>query len=420
MNKLYVNFKMLHTIKHKKLESGEIIMSIVFAERMNKVQKSFIREILKVTENPEIISFAGGLPNPMSFPIEEIEKASQKVLKESGNEALQYSTTEGYLPLRQYIAERYFKRFGLKVEASEILITNGSQQALDLIGKIFLNKNDKIIIERPGYLGAIQAFSIFEPVFQSVPLNEGGIDIDLLENALKMHKPKLFYTVPNFQNPSGITYSAKNREMVVNTLKKHNTILIEDDPYGELRFMGEDLPPIKTYLGDNSIMLGSFSKIVSPGMRLGWICAKGEIMENLIIAKQAADLHTNYFSQRVVYQLLIDTNIENHIRKIKQMYKNQRDCMVSMIEKYFPKEVKSTKPEGGMFLWVTLPKGISSVELFELAVKENVVFVPGDAFYNNEKNTNTLRLNYTNSSEEMIEEGIKRLANAIKVIIKGI
>lgn len=411
---------MFHITKHKKIESGEIIMGIVFAERMNKVQKSFIREILKVTENPEIISFAGGLPNPISFPIEEIEKASQKVLKESGNEALQYSTTEGYLPLREYIAKRYFKRFGLKVEPSEILITNGSQQALDLIGKVLLNKDDNIVIERPGYLGAIQAFSIFEPVFQSVPLNENGIDIDLLENALEMYKPKLFYTVPNFQNPSGITYSARNREMVANTLKKHNTIFIEDDPYGELRFIGQDLPPIKTYLRDKSIMLGSFSKIVSPGMRLGWICANNEIIEKLIVAKQAADLHTNYFSQRVVYQLLIDTDLENHIKKIKQMYKSQRDCMVSMIEKYFPQEVKSTKPEGGMFLWVTLPKGISSMDLVNLAIKENVAFVPGDPFYDNEKNTNTLRLNYTNCSEEMIEEGIKRLAKAIKAIIKGI
>jgi len=404
----------------KLLESGELIMSIVFAERMNKVQKSFIREILKVTENPEIISFAGGLPNPLSFPIKETQEASQKVLTENGNSILQYSTTEGYLPLRQYIAERYLKRFGLKVEAKEILITNGSQQALDLIGKVLLNKDDNIIIERPGYLGAIQAFSIFEPVFQSVPLNEDGIDIDLLESALDIYKPKLFYTVPNFQNPSGITYSAQNREMVANTLKKHSTILIEDDPYGELRFIGQDLPPIKTYLGDMSIMLGSFSKIVAPAMRLGWICAKGEIMEKLIVAKQAADLHTNYYSQRIVHQFLIDNDLENHIKKIKQMYKNQRDCMVSMIERYFPEEVKSTKPEGGMFLWVTLPKGISSLDLFDLAAKENVAFVPGDPFYVNEKNTNTLRLNYTNCSEEMIEEGIKRLAKATREIIKVI
>ncbi|MDF2503282.1 PLP-dependent aminotransferase family protein [Clostridium sp.] len=394
-------------------------MSIVFAERMNNVKKSFIREILKVTENPEVISFAGGLPNPLSFPVKEIQEASQKVLNGNANDVLQYSTTEGYLPLRQYIAERYFKRFGLKIDADEILITNGSQQGLDLIGKVLLNKDDNILIERPGYLGAIQAFSIFEPVFTSVPVNDDGVDTNLLESSLDMHRPKLFYTVPNFQNPSGITYSEENRKITANILKKYNTVVIEDDPYGELRFMGQDLPPIRSYLEDNSIMLGSFSKIVAPAMRLGWICAKGEIMEKLIIAKQSADLHSNYYSQRVVYQFLIDNDLEKHIKKIKQLYKGQRDCMVSMIERYFPKEVKSTKPEGGMFLWITLPEGVSSLELLDLAAKENVAFVPGDPFYANEKDSNTLRLNYTNSNEKIIEEGIKRLAKVTREIIKG-
>ncbi|AND83798.1 aminotransferase class I/II-fold pyridoxal phosphate-dependent enzyme [Clostridium tyrobutyricum] len=388
-------------------------MSIKFAERMNKVQKSFIREILKVTENPNIISFAGGLPNPLSFPIKEVEEASIKVLNENGSDVLQYSTTEGYRPLREYIAQRYLKRFGLKVDADEILITNGSQQGLDLLGKIFLNKDDNVLIERPGYLGAIQAFSIFEPVFNSVPVNNDGVDIDLLEKSLAMNSPKLFYTVPNFQNPSGTTYSENNRKAAADILKKYDTILIEDDPYGELRFIGEDLQPIKTYLGDKSVMLGSFSKIVAPAMRLGWICAKGEIMEKLITAKQAADLHTNYYSQRVVHQFLMDNDIEDHIKKIRKLYKGQRDCMVSMIERYFPEGIKSTKPEGGMFLWVTLPEGISSLELFDLAAKENVAFVPGDPFYVNVKGSNTLRLNYTNSDEKSIEEGIKRLARAI-------
>ncbi|MBV4417845.1 PLP-dependent aminotransferase family protein [Clostridium tyrobutyricum] len=389
-------------------------MSIKFAERMNKVQKSFIREILKVTENPNIISFAGGLPNPLSFPIKEVEEASIKVLNENGSDVLQYSTTEGYRPLREYIAQRYLKRFGLKVDADEILITNGSQQGLDLLGKIFLNKDDNVLIERPGYLGAIQAFSIFEPVFNSVPVNNDGVDIDLLEKSLAMNSPKLFYTVPNFQNPSGTTYSEKNRKAAADILKKYDTILIEDDPYGELRFIGEDLQPIKTYLGDKSVMLGSFSKIVAPAMRLGWICAKGEIMEKLITAKQAADLHTNYYSQRVVHQFLMDNDIEDHIKKIRKLYKGQRDCMVSMIERYFPEGIKSTKPEGGMFLWVTLPEGISSLELFDLAAKENVAFVPGDPFYVNVKGSNTLRLNYTNSDEKSIEEGIKRLSRAIR------
>ncbi|WP_349255149.1 PLP-dependent aminotransferase family protein [Acetivibrio sp.] len=386
--------------------------------KIDNLHKSFIREILKVTVNPEVISFAGGLPNPASFPVEAVEKATQKVLNDDGSSVLQYSTTEGYLPLRQYIAERYLKKKGIIIDPDEILITNGSQQGLDLIGKVLLNKNDDIILEEPGYLGAIQALSIFEPKIHTVPLRDDGIDINLLEEVLKKYNPKLFYAVPNFQNPSGITYTAQNRESVANVLKNTGTIFVEDDPYGELRFMGEDVPSMKTYLGDNVILLGSFSKIIAPGMRLGWICAKREIMEKLIIAKQASDLHTNYFSQRVVYQYLVDNDIDSHIKKITELYMEQRNCMVSMIEKYFPKDVKSTKPEGGMFLWATLPEGFSSLELFEIASKKNVAFVPGDPFYINKKGTNTMRLNYTNSTEEKIEEGIKRLSEAIKQLIK--
>ncbi len=389
-------------------------MKFQFAERMNHVQKSFIREILKVTENPEVISFAGGLPNPTSFPVEEISAAAQKVLREDGKNALQYSTTEGYLPLRRMIAERYEKRFGIKISADEILITSGSQQALDLLGKIFLNKGDAVLIERPGYLGAIQALSIFEPEFHSVALGSDGVDLNSLESILRDYAPKLFYTVPNFQNPSGLTYSLENRKKTAELLKEMGTILVEDDPYGELRFLGEDIVPMKAILGDQSILLGSFSKVVSPGMRLGWICACHDIMEKLITAKQAADLHTNFFSQRVVCQYLADNDLNSHISKIKAMYKAQRDCMVEMATKYFPPQVTYTQPQGGMFMWVTLPEGMSSLTLFESASKVNVAFVPGDPFYVNEKNTNTFRLNYTNSNEAEIEEGIKHLGKAIK------
>lgn len=385
-----------------------------FASRMNNVHKSFIREILKATVNPQVISFAGGLPNPSSFPIEQIQKASQKVLSEDGSNVLQYSTTEGYLPLRQYIADRYLKKKGVKIDPEEILITNGSQQGLDLIGKVLLNKNDDILLERPGYLGAIQSLSIFEPTFHTVPLLDDGVDIEILEETIKKYNPKLFYAVPNFQNPSGITYTAQNREKVASILKNSNTLFIEDDPYGELRFIGQDVPSMKTYSKDNVILLGSFSKIIAPAMRLGWVVANREIMDKLITAKQASDLHTNYFAQRVVYQYLADNDIDRHIQKIRELYKGQRNSMVSMIEKYFPEEVKSTKPEGGMFLWATLPEGFSSLELFDIASKKNVAFVPGDPFYVNETGTNTMRLNYTNSTEEMIEEGIKRLSVAIK------
>lgn len=388
-----------------------------FAERMGNINKSFIREILKVAADPSVISFAGGLPSPVSFPVDEIKKASNTVLGEDGKNALQYSTTEGYLPLRQFIAERYMKRQGIKVDADEILITNGSQQGLDLIAKVFIDKGDDIIIERPGYLGAIQALSVFEPEFHAIDLLEDGINIEKLAEAVREHNPKLFYSVPNFQNPSGITYSTQKRLQVADIINGSGTIMIEDDPYGELRFIGEDAPSMKTYLKDAAILLGSFSKIVSPGMRLGWVVAKEEIMEKLIVAKQASDLHSNYFSQRVVYQYLQDNDIDGHISKIRALYKQQRNCMVDMIDKYFPEEVKTTKPEGGMFLWAQLPKECSSLELFEIAKQKSVVFVPGDPFYVNEKDMNTIRLNYTNSSQEMIEEGIKRLADAIKSMI---
>ncbi|MGZ7044016.1 MAG: aminotransferase-like domain-containing protein [Methanobacterium sp.] len=392
-------------------------MKYLFADRMKNVHKSFIREILKVTEEPDVISFAGGLPNPKSFPVKEINGAVTKVLSRNGDEVLQYSTTEGYLPLRKYIAERYLKK-GLKVDPDEILITNGSQQGIDLISKVFLNKGDEVLVENPTYLAAIQSFGLFEPQFKSVTLLEDGVDVNALRRMLDKNKIKLFYSVTNFQNPTGITYSGQKRKEIAKILKDELTIFVEDYPYGEIRFLGEELPPVKAYL-DNSVLLGSFSKIVSPGMRLGWIVANSEIMEKIIIAKQASDLHSNYFTQRVVYQYLTHNNVDEHIEKIKKMYRNQRNLMISMIEEYFPENVKYTKPEGGMFLWVTLPEELSSMDLFELAIKENVAFVPGKAFFTDGSGDNTLRLNFSNSDEEKIKEGIKRLGKAIYKLVKN-
>ncbi|MGZ7135734.1 MAG: aminotransferase-like domain-containing protein [Methanobacterium sp.] len=391
-------------------------MKYLFADRMKNVHKSFIREILKVTEEPDVISFAGGLPNPKSFPVKEIDGAVNKVLSRNGDEVLQYSTTEGYLPLREYIAERYLKK-GLKVDPDEILITNGSQQGIDLISKVFLNKGDEVLVENPTYLAAIQSFGLFEPQFKSVTLLEDGVDVNALRRMLDKNKIKLFYSVTNFQNPTGITYSGQKRKEIAKILKDELTIFVEDDPYGEIRFLGEELPPVKAYL-DNSVLLGSFSKIISPGMRLGWMVANSEIMEKIIIAKQASDLHSNYFTQRVVYQYLTHNNVDEHIEKIKKMYRNQRNLMVSMIEEYFPENVKYTKPEGGMFLWVTLPEELYSMDLFELAIKENVAFVPGKAFFTDGSGDNTLRLNFSNSDEEKIKEGIKRLGKSIYKLIK--
>jgi len=385
-----------------------------FSDRILKSKKSFIREILKASQKPDMISFAGGLPNPISFPVDEISAATQKVLKEDGKATLQYSSTEGYLPLREYIAKRYKDRMDIDVSPDEILITNGSQQGLDLIGKIFLNKDDKVIIERPGYLGAIQSLAIFEPEMLEVSMDDNGVKTDELEEMITKHSPKLFYCVPNFQNPSGITYSDETRKKVANIINNSNTILVEDDPYGELRFMGEHKVSIKKYIDDNMIMLGSFSKIVSPGMRMGWICAKADIMDKILTAKQAADLHSNHFSQRVLYQYLKDNDISKHIEKIKKLYKSQRECMVSMIKSSFPDCVKITEPEGGMFIWVELPKGLSAMELFERAYDKNVAFVPGTPFYAVTTDDNTLRLNYSNSNNESIEKGIKILGELIK------
>lgn len=394
-----------------------IKMNTLFANRILTTQKSFIREILKVTENPRVISFAGGLPNSSFFPVKEIKDAASKVLEEDGRNILQYSTTEGYLPLREFISKRYLEKKGLKISPDEILITNGSQQCLDLVGKTFLNKGDHVAIERPGYLGTIQAFSMFEPEFHSVPLLDDGIDTASLERTFEEHRIKMFSAVINFQNPSGITYSKQKRIELAGILRDHNSIFIEDDPYGELRFMGEDMPSVRNYLEENTILLGSFSKIVSPGLRLGWICARKEILDKTVVAKQAADLHSNYLSQRILYRYLVDNDLNEHIAKIRKAYKEQRDLMVSLIEEQFPEEITCTKPEGGMFLWVTLPENLSSMELFNRAIKENVAFVPGSPFYVGGGGENTLRLNFSNSDEEKIEKGIKRLAVIIKKVI---
>ncbi len=393
-------------------------MNHPFAARMDNVHRSFIREILKVTENPDVISFAGGLPNPGLFPVQEIARAAAKVLVEHGSTVLQYSTTEGYPPLREYIANRYLQRFGLRVEPDEILITNGSQQGLDLIGKILLDEGDPMIIERPGYLGAIQAFSLYRPLFHAVPLLEDGLDTNLFQATLNQNQIKLFYTVPNFQNPAGVTYSEQKRQEVAQLLEKQQVILVEDDPYGELRFSGQDLPSLACYLKDNPfLLLGTFSKIIAPGLRLGWICTKPAIMDKIIVAKQAADLHSNYLAQRIIYQYLVDNEIEAHIAKIRQAYRSRRDLMVSLIESHFPEEVSYFPAEGGMFLWLTLPKGVSSLDLFDYAARLKVAFVPGQAFYVDGGGYNTLRLNFSNTDEEKITVGIKRLAQATKELL---
>ena len=393
-------------------------MDSIFSDRIADVPRSFIREILKVTLDPTIISFAGGLPNRALFPVEELKAATAKVFDTMGRDVLQYSTSEGFTGLREMIARRYHDRQNLDIPVEDILITNGSQQGLDLMGKTFINEGDDIVIEDPAYLGAIQAFSLYKPRFNSVLLTDEGMDIDQFKSVMAAKKPKLIYTVPNFQNPSGLSFSERTRREMADIVQGTKTLLIEDDPYGDLRYSGRRKSSFKKFLPDNTILFGTFSKTVAPGFRLGWIVAPHDIMEKLIIAKQAADLHTTHFTQCILWQYMQDNDIDAHIRKIKACYGRQMQAMLNSIEKYFPEGVAHTTPEGGMFLWATLPKSVSSRDLLDLALKDKVIFVPGDPFYVNRRNTNTLRLNFSCTDEETIDTGIRHLGQAMEELLK--
>lgn len=390
-------------------------MSFRFTKRIQNTPKSFIREILKVTQDPSITSFAGGLPNPNLFPIEALQDAARETLATAGARALQYSTTEGYAELRAWIASRY-SRHGVTVDPDQVLITTGSQQCLDLLGKLFIEKDDEVILERPSYLGTIQAFTMFEPRFVTVDLEEDGPDLNQVESLLATGRPKLFYAVPNFQNPSGLTYSKAKREALGKLLHKYpETVFIEDDPYGELRFTGEHHKPLFAYTGGRSIMLGSFSKITVPGFRLGWMVAPPEIIRLAVKAKQAADLHSSTFNQFVIAEYLKKHSIDDHIAKITACYGSQAAAMVRTLEREAPEGVTFTRPEGGMFSWVTLPEGKGScMDLFNLAIEQKVAFVPGMPFYTDGTGQNTLRLNFSNASEQVIDDGITRLCRCMK------
>ena len=389
-----------------------------FSDRISDVPRSFIREILKVTSDSSVISFAGGLPNKDLFPTEEMRRATVKVFETFGSDVFQYSNSEGFPGLRELIALRYREKKGLDIKAQDILITNGSQQGLDLLGKVYINDGDTVVIEEPGYLGAIQAFSLFRPRFRPVPLTECGMDTRALEAAMSSSRPKLMYAVPNFQNPSGISYSERNRREVAALLEGRSTLLIEDDPYGDLRYCGDAMSSFRTLLPDNTILLGSFSKTVVPGFRLGWIVASPEIMEKLVIAKQASDLHTSQFTQCILYQYLRDNDIDAHIGRIREAYGRQLKVMSDSIDEHFPTSVSRTHPCGGMFVWAGLPDGACSRRLLDLAIRDKVVFVPGDSFYINKSEANTMRLNFTCANEETIREGIRRLGGAIGRLLK--
>lgn len=388
-----------------------------YSERIKRTPSSFIRDILKVIQNPQIISFAGGLPNPVSFPKEELKISMNRISDKYGDKLYQYSTTLGLESLRQFIVERYNKLWDMKIDIGNVIITTGSQQALDLIGKVFINEGDKVLVEKPSYLGLLQTFCLYNAEFIPVLLNDDGLDIDDLKRNLLLHKPKLAYLIPNFQNPTGLTYTKENREKIFNIIKDENMILIQDDPYGELRFNdNERIPYIGLNLSEKNIYLGSFSKIITPGMRLGYIISSKEIIRMLETAKQASDLHSNIFGQYLISDYLENNNLDEHIDKIKMLYKQQATTMVESMKQYFDSNVKFTIPQGGMFTWVTIEEGKSVLKLFDIAIAKNVAFVPGHPFYVNPDpdKVNTLRLNYTNADSKTIIEGIKRLSMAIR------
>ena len=385
------------------------------SQQAKSTPPSMIRAILKAMQDDEIISFAGGMPNPISFPQEELTKSMKNVVKEYGSKVFQYSITAGLPQLRKFIADRYNKKFDLGITEDDIIITTGSQQALDLLAKVMIDKGDNVLVEKPGYLGALQAFAQYQPNFVPVELQNDGMNLDELQNILQNTKIKFGYVVPNFQNPTGVSYSKEKRENFYEIMKKNNFLLIEDDPYGELRFEGGTLPYIAAGKTKNSVLLGSFSKTITPGMRLGYMITKNhKLLLAVNTAKEAADLHTNIFAQYVIWDYLMHNDFDLHIQKIKNLYKEQSSAMVNAIKEYFPKEVKYTIPQGGMFLWVTLPVGMSAMKLFDTAIKEKVAFIPGDPFYVKERNVNALRLNYTNASPETIKEGIKRLGKILE------
>jgi len=390
----------------------------LLSQRATGIEPSFIREILKVVQQPGIISFAGGMPNESLFPLAAIRRASEAVLIQEGTATLQYSSTEGHTGLREWIAERYRKRFGLTIPIEAILITNGSQQALDLLGKVLLNPGDEVGLEQPGYLGAIQAFSFYQPHFLSLPVNRDGLDLAHLEKILARHHPKLIYTVPNFQNPSGISYSEENRYAVAELLREQPTLLIEDDPYGELRYRGEAAPSFKQLLPEQTILLGSFSKTVLPSFRLGWVVAPPWLMKKLVIAKQSADLHTSGFTQRVLFRYLHDNDYDHHLQRLIAQYGGRMKAMLDAIEQHFPSEVTYTQPEGGMFIWATLPEQLSAMTLFNHAIERQIAFVPGEPFGIDKRMSHGMRLNFTNAEHEQITAGISHLAQLIIALLK--
>jgi 2-aminoadipate transaminase len=396
-----------------------------YAQRVQRMQASAIRELLKATEMPGTISLAGGMPAAEIFPIEKIAAVTQRILEKSGQQALQYSTTEGYTPLRELLAHRLTQE-GIDVSLDSILITSGSQQGLDLLAKIMIDTGDLLLVESPTYMGALQACNAYEPEYLAVRSDEEGIVTDELEPALQKN-PKFIYALPNFQNPSGVTFTLERRQKLVELASRYGVPIVEDDPYAQLRFEGEPLPSLlalenerqqregqkdQPYQG-NVIQLNTFSKVLAPGLRLGWIVAPAEVIRKLVLAKQGADLHTATFNQMIAYEIAREGFMEEHIVLIRKTYRERRDVMLAALEEYFPDNARWTRPQGGMFLWVTLPEGIDAAELLSDALEYRIAFVPGAVFHPCGGGANTIRLSFSNATPERIEEGIRQLGKLL-------
>jgi 2-aminoadipate transaminase len=379
--------------------------------------------MLKLTEDPEIISFAGGLPAPEVFPAEQIEAAARRVLEEQGPTALQYGATEGYLPLRELLV-RHMARYGIRVTPANVLVTSGAQQGLDLVGKLFINSGDHLLTEEPTYLGALQAFNSYQAQYLPVPIDDEGLRVDRLEEALRAG-PKFVYVLPNFQNPGGVTLALERRWRLVELASHYGVPIVEDDPYGQLRYEGEHLPPLVKIDAEHHgvhngrpfrggvLYLGTLSKTLAPGLRVGWIVAPEQVVAKLVQMKQGMDLHTSTFAQMVAYEAARGGFLDRHVRRIRKVYGERRDAMLAALARHFPPGVRWTHPQGGLFLWATLPPGCESGEVLADALAQQVAFIPGRSFYPNGGGERTLRLNFSYSAPERIEEGIRRLGAAI-------
>lgn len=391
----------------------------MYAKRMDNIKASDIREILKLTQIPNMISFAGGLPAPELFPVEKIKLAEISALNKYGQKALQYGTTDGLVPLREKITLRVSK-FGIKATPSNILITSGSQQGLDMVGKLFIDPGDVVLCESPSYLGALNAFKAYEPKFVEVDTDNDGMVMEDLEAKLCEHKNvKIIYVIPEFQNPTGRTWSIERREKLIKLANKYDVVIIEDNPYGELRFEGELNPSVKSIDTEGRVVyLGTFSKVFCPGYRMAWILASEDIISKFIFIKQGLDLQTSTIGQYDINEFMEMNDLDKHVEKLVSVYRNRRNIMLDEIDKTFPKEAIVTHPEGGLFTWVELPESINTRDLLTKAIERMVAFVPGESFFPNGGNNRCMRLNYSNMKEDKIKEGINILAKLIKEELK--